>query len=136
MNAAVPTAALQAADAETLTLQVRSIRMEAEGIHAFELVDPNGGDLPATEAGAHVDVHLPGGVVATSSQRRVSLTWTMFVSAWVACSGFRACRFVRPLPRPALVDASQGRSIFLYSVHRRKIQYEHAPASRQTAHPQ
>jgi len=67
MNAAVPTAALQAADAETLTLQVRSIRMEAEGIHAFELVDPNGGDLPATEAGAHVDVHLPGGVVRSYS---------------------------------------------------------------------
>lgn len=67
MNAAVPTAALQAVDAETLTLQVRSIRMEAEGIHAFELVDPNGGDLPATEAGAHVDVHLPGGVVRSYS---------------------------------------------------------------------
>jgi vanillate O-demethylase ferredoxin subunit len=67
MNAAVPTAALQAAAAETLTLLVRSIRMEAEGIHAFELVDPDGGDLPETEAGAHVDVHLPGGLVRSYS---------------------------------------------------------------------
>lgn len=50
-----------------LQLQVRAIRMEAEGIHAFELSDPDGAALPATEAGAHVDVHLPGGLVRSYS---------------------------------------------------------------------
>lgn len=40
-------------------LQVRQIRREAEGIHSFELVDPEGQPLPAFEAGAHLDVHIP-----------------------------------------------------------------------------
>lgn len=44
-----------------LTLCVRSITYEAEGIRSFELVDPSGKDLPAFEAGAHIDVKVPGG---------------------------------------------------------------------------
>ena len=51
-----------------LTLRVRSVTHEAEGILSFELVDPRGGELPAFDAGAHVDVHVPGGLT-----RRYSL---------------------------------------------------------------
>ena len=47
MNAALPQAAMQDLSADTLSLRVRAIRMEAEGIHAFELVHPDGADLPA-----------------------------------------------------------------------------------------
>ena len=36
---------------------------EAEGICSFELVASDGGLLPAFSAGAHVDVHVPGGLV-------------------------------------------------------------------------
>ncbi len=43
----------------TLRLQVRAIRLEAQGIHSFELADPAGALLPEVQAGAHVDVHLP-----------------------------------------------------------------------------
>lgn len=46
-----------------LTLQVRSVTYEAEGICSYELVDPKGADLPAFEAGAHIDVHVPGGYI-------------------------------------------------------------------------
>lgn len=67
MNAALPQAAMQDLSADTLSLRVRAIRMEAEGIHAFELVHPDGADLPPVEAGAHVDVHLPGGLVRSYS---------------------------------------------------------------------
>lgn len=69
MNAALPAGVASAAIAgdSLLPLVVRSIRMEADGIHAFELVDPEGGELPIVEAGAHVDVHLPGGVVRSYS---------------------------------------------------------------------
>lgn len=35
----------------------------AEGICAFELVAADGNALPAFSAGAHIDVHLPGGLV-------------------------------------------------------------------------
>lgn len=49
-------------------LRIRSITWEAEGIRSFELVDPNGNDLPEFSAGAHLDVQTPGGL-----SRRYSL---------------------------------------------------------------
>lgn len=80
MNAALPPQAVAAlagrdggmGDAGTgeggpLRLQVRAIRWEAQGVHAFELVDAAGALLPAVQAGAHVDVHLPGDVVRSYS---------------------------------------------------------------------
>jgi vanillate O-demethylase ferredoxin subunit len=47
----------------TLSLLVRQVRFEGVGIQSYELVDPDGGELPPFEAGAHIDVHLPDGVV-------------------------------------------------------------------------
>jgi len=46
-------------------LRVRLARKtaEAEGICGLELVAEDGGALPAFEAGAHIDLHLPGGLV-------------------------------------------------------------------------
>jgi ferredoxin-NADP reductase len=41
-------------------VRVRAIANEAVGINSFELVDPHGRDLPAFEAGAHIDVEIPG----------------------------------------------------------------------------
>ena len=48
----------------TSTLSVRVARkaLEAADICTFELVDVNGGPLPAFSAGSHVDVQLPGGL--------------------------------------------------------------------------
>jgi vanillate O-demethylase ferredoxin subunit len=51
-----------------LKLRVRSITHEAEGILSYELVDPSGRGLPRFEAGAHIDVRIPGGL-----SRRYSL---------------------------------------------------------------
>ncbi|HVR49295.1 MAG TPA: PDR/VanB family oxidoreductase [Pseudorhodoferax sp.] len=65
MNAPLPQGVVlgEFAAGEPIVLMVRGIRWQAEGIHAFELVHPEGHALPAVEAGAHVDVHLPGGVL-------------------------------------------------------------------------
>ena len=52
---------------EHLQLQVQAIRLEAQGICSFELTDPDGHALPSFEAGAHVDVHLAGGLVRSYS---------------------------------------------------------------------
>jgi len=46
----------------TIPVRVAHKRVEADGICSFELVHAEGGALPAFEAGAHVEVHLPGGV--------------------------------------------------------------------------
>ncbi|BDT57784.1 iron-sulfur protein [Massilia varians] len=46
-----------------LSLLVRQIRYEAEGINSYELVDPAGEELPPFTAGAHIDIHLPNGII-------------------------------------------------------------------------
>lgn len=69
MNAALPLSVTkpEALNISLLKLRVRAIRLLAEGIHAFELGDPEGAELPVVTAGAHVDVHLPGGMVRSYS---------------------------------------------------------------------
>lgn len=46
----------------TLAVRVARKHTEAEGICSLELVSASGGALPAFSAGAHIDVHLPGGL--------------------------------------------------------------------------
>jgi len=67
MNAPLAHQVLEPQEAGLRHLQVRAIRLEAQGICSFELTDPQGLPLPAVEAGAHVDVHLPGGIVRSYS---------------------------------------------------------------------
>ncbi len=49
-------------DIEPFEVQVKSVTREADGINSFVLVALPGQQLPAFTAGAHVDVHLPGGL--------------------------------------------------------------------------
>lgn len=46
-----------------LDVQVDAMSAQGAGNLALELVSTEGGELPAFEAGAHVDVHLPNGLV-------------------------------------------------------------------------
>lgn len=48
---------------DELELIVRGRRQEADGICSFELARPDGDELPAFTAGAHLDVHVRSGVV-------------------------------------------------------------------------
>ena len=65
VSGAVSSAVSAAVSAAPGLLQVRVARKQAvaEGISSFEFVAAAGGALPAFEAGAHIDVHLPGGLV-------------------------------------------------------------------------
>ena len=49
------------------TLRVQAIRWQAKGICSYELVDPNGHLLEPFQAGSHIDMHLPGGIVRSYS---------------------------------------------------------------------
>jgi vanillate O-demethylase ferredoxin subunit len=42
---------------------VTSKKREAEDIFSFELTRPDGSDLPAFDPGAHIDVHIPNGMI-------------------------------------------------------------------------
>lgn len=44
------------------TLRVQCKSYEADGVTSVTLVDPDGGALPTWEPGAHVALHLPGGL--------------------------------------------------------------------------
>lgn len=50
-----------------IQVRVQAMRFEAAGIVSVELVSPAGAELPAFAAGAHVDLHLPNGVVRSYS---------------------------------------------------------------------
>ena len=69
MNAPVPLGIgeFEADTLPLLRLRVQAIRLQADGIHAFELVDPDAALLPLATAGSHVDVHLPGGLMRSYS---------------------------------------------------------------------
>ena len=47
----------------TIDVRVARKTVEAEGVVGFELVAHGRGDLPPFEAGAHIDVHLPDGLL-------------------------------------------------------------------------
>jgi vanillate O-demethylase ferredoxin subunit len=48
--------------AASIEVRVQSVRWEAEGIISLELVRADGAELPAFEAGAHIDIELPNGI--------------------------------------------------------------------------
>ena len=48
---------------DLIDVRVTRVTAEADDIASFELARADGGDLPSFEAGAHLDVHLPGGLV-------------------------------------------------------------------------
>ncbi|AQV98396.1 oxidoreductase [Cupriavidus necator] len=48
---------------ETFFLRIAQRNRETDDIISLELRDPNGGELPPFEAGAHIDVHVAPGVV-------------------------------------------------------------------------
>ncbi|HEX5804884.1 MAG TPA: fatty acid desaturase [Macromonas sp.] len=50
-------------DTAPITMRVASIRDVGEGIRAFEFVPVNGQTLKAGPAGAHLDIHLPNGLI-------------------------------------------------------------------------
>lgn len=52
-----------AANAATRPVRIARKVVEAVDICSFELVDVDGGALPAFSAGSHIDVHVPGGFV-------------------------------------------------------------------------
>lgn len=50
-------------DKKLLHLKIKQIRHEANGIHSYELVSKDGTVLPSFDAGSHIDLHLPSGII-------------------------------------------------------------------------
>jgi ferredoxin-NADP reductase len=54
-------------NSQQIAVRVQAMRFEASGILSVELVSPQGEALPPFAAGAHIDLHLPNGVVRSYS---------------------------------------------------------------------
>jgi ferredoxin-NADP reductase len=52
---------------DTLSVFVHTLRFEADDIISVELRPVGGGELPAFEAGSHIDLHLPNGMLRSYS---------------------------------------------------------------------
>ncbi|EJN10228.1 hypothetical protein PMI40_00190, partial [Herbaspirillum sp. YR522] len=50
-----------------ISVRVQAMRFEAQGVLSVELCAPDLGQLPAFEAGAHIDLHLGNGIVRSYS---------------------------------------------------------------------
>jgi tetrachlorobenzoquinone reductase len=51
------------AQPDLIDVRVNAIRYLARDTHLYELARPDGGTLPAYEPGAHIDLHLPNGLI-------------------------------------------------------------------------
>ena len=63
METVLEEAAVQDVEACTLDVRIRQIRYEGRGINSYELTNLSEQPLPPFEAGAHIDIHLKGGVI-------------------------------------------------------------------------
>ncbi len=52
---------------DAFKVRVKAITNEALGINSYDLRMPNGGELPTFTAGAHIDLHLPNGLIRSYS---------------------------------------------------------------------
>ena len=69
----------------TLTVRVARIARQTPEILAFELTHPWGRELPGYEAGAHIDVHMPGGGgIEVIKQVHATLPDTRFLAVSVS----------------------------------------------------
>ncbi len=55
---------------DLLTLRLTAIEWAAQDVNLYEFSAPDGAPLPAYEPGAHIDLHLPGGVMRQYSLAR------------------------------------------------------------------
>lgn len=95
--------------ASTRSLHVRAMTWEAEGILGLELVPERAGDvLPVVEAGAHVDLHLPDGLVRSFSLVNPGEhhRWCVAVNRDAASRG--GSRWIHDALRPGTVLPVEG----------------------------
>jgi vanillate O-demethylase ferredoxin subunit len=84
-----------------LRLRLRQLRQEAEGIVSYEFAAADGAPLPPFTAGAHIDLHLPGGMVRSYSLVNDPVERDRYVVAVDrAADGRGGSQWMHAVPRP------------------------------------
>lgn len=93
------------------SLRVQRISWEAPGVVSLDLIAPDDSALPAPEPGAHLDLHLPGGITRPYSLCGES-GWRVAVRE---IADGRASRFIhRELRVGAIIEATGPRNNFRF----------------------
>ena len=90
------------------TLRLHRLTWEAPGVLALDLTDPDGGALPAFTPGAHIDLHLPDGVVRQYSLCGDPAARHVWRIAVREVGGGRASSFVHRALRPGALLRAEG----------------------------
>lgn len=97
---APPAAPATGGSQKPLELRLRAMTWEAPGVLSLELVAPDERDLPAFEPGAHIDLHLPGGIMRQYSLCGDPADRSHYRVAIRAVAGGQSSQFVHRKLRP------------------------------------
>jgi tetrachlorobenzoquinone reductase len=100
--------ALPEREAKRFEVLVRAMRWEATGVMSLELAAADGGDLPPFEPGAHIDLHLPGGIVRQYSLFGDPADASCYRIGVRAVSGGVASGFIHARLRPGEIVSVGG----------------------------
>lgn len=101
--------------AGTTTLRVHRVTWEAPGVVSVDLRDPDGGVLPRAEPGAHLDLHLPGGLIRQYSLCGDPADDRVYRIGVLEVAGGRGSGFVHGALRPGqLVTVGGPRNNFSF----------------------
>ncbi|KAA0980412.1 PDR/VanB family oxidoreductase [Pseudomonas sp. ANT_H12B] len=106
----------------TLSLVVRQITLQAQGINSYELVDPAGKALPVFTAGAHLDLHLSNGLIRQYSLSNAPTDRYRYVIGVLKDpNGSGGSAAVHQLTVGDVVEVSVPRNNFKLAAHARKV---------------
>jgi ferredoxin-NADP reductase len=89
--------------AAELSVMIRAIRYEAEGVLSFELTPVSGVGLPDFAPGAHIDVHLPGGLMRQYSLTNASNGHHYIIGVGLDRASRGGSRWLHDVARPGQV---------------------------------
>ena len=106
-------------DTQRIQVRVAHKRLEAQDICSLELVTVDGTALPSFTAGAHIDVHLPGGIVRQYSLCNAPAETHRYVIAVLRDTGSRggSSAVHELLHQGSTLDISAPRNLFPLEPH-------------------
>lgn len=101
------------ASGQLIPVVLRSIRMEAEGVCSYALESSDGHSLPSYAPGAHIDLHLPGGLTRQYSLTEASDGRTYVIGVGLDRSSRGGSRWLHEQARPGMaLEISAPRNSF------------------------
>jgi len=100
-------------ESTVMNVLVKQKHYETSDICSFELVDPDGGPLPAFTAGSHIDIHMPGGLVRQYSLcNNPSETHRYVISVLLDPASRGGSRYMHQVAEGSTLSIGKPRNLF------------------------